>query len=106
MAKTSVNVDIQARWMLDAGAVPGYANQFLVQPGAPQADGFADGFYVTAGHINPPAIDGPPGTTPDIPDGSVFPVIPFARFYCSRDRLINLRDSINDALEATGAAAE
>lgn len=98
MSDAPAQFQVQARWMLNATDVPGYANQFLVQPGAPGPNGRPDGYYVVAGHINPPAIEAAPGTTPNVPEGTVFPVVPFARFYCSPDRLVALRDAINDAI--------
>jgi hypothetical protein len=94
-------IQVQARWMLDAGSLPTPANQSLIQAG----DG-AHNFYLTLGHLNPPIFDGQPGQelTQEMVQGNVYPVVPVARLLLSTQTLIDLRDKINGMLESVEKA--
>jgi hypothetical protein len=101
MSAADEHVQVQARWILDPSTIPTPVNALMVQLGAP-ANGKPDGVYLQFGHINPPVVEGPPGTslTQDMVDGAIFPVMPAARLVVSLDRLVEMRDQLNEAIAA------
>jgi hypothetical protein len=94
---------IQAQWMLDPTSLPATANQMLIQTGAP-VDGISifDGVYLSFGHLNPPIMEEPKSQEEYAAASQmVFPVVPVARLFVSRDRLQQFSDVLANFLANT-----
>ena len=104
MATNPTELQMQTAWQINPMSTPLPVNQIMLQEGVATRTGPSDEFYITLGHVTPPAImPGPDGSLPEGLNGMVVPIVGIGHFAISYERLREFRDVIDQFVDSVAA---
>ncbi|UPL13000.1 hypothetical protein [Microbacterium galbinum] len=97
MVNDNPQIQVQTVWQINPMNVPAPINQILLQEGPTTKNGKSGEYFLSLGHVTPPAfVPEPDGTLPpEAVNGLVLPIAAVGTFSLTFERLVEFRELID-----------